>query len=145
MLHRITFAPAPKVLSEIEAKQPDRIVACQSLALVIWQPFKMTLDDLPRIWKSHIKVRIVIGPHAVFLTPPGESASSHIIFKESAEDVLLNNFTGLARDRKSFLEVALEIIIPLLQEEWNPADLTFGKQQPELRMAFKGAGENKIE
>ena len=38
-----------------------------------------------------------------------------------------------------------EIIVPLLQEEGQPADLTFSHQQLQIGVAIKGPGEDEVE
>src|SRR5262249_2904835 len=103
--------------SKIEAEKLDRIVADQPAARLIRKPLEVMLDDLPRIGKGHVEVRIVVRPHTVLFAPPGESAGPDIILEEGAEHMFREQLAWHARDCKPVLAVALEVIIPLLQQE----------------------------
>src|SRR5580700_2807959 len=131
--------------SELEPEQFDGIVARQPLPLLLRQAVEMILHNLPRMREGHVEVRIIVGPHAILLTPPWEEAGAHIILKERAVDVLVEDFARLALDRQLAIAAeALEIVVPLLEQERQPADLAFGHQQAQLWIAVERAGEDEI-
>src|SRR5689334_17238317 len=111
-------APPRLPQSEIKAEKLDGIVARQAIALLFRQTTEVILDDLPRMGERHVEVRIVVGPHAVLLTPPREKARAHVILEECAVHMLVEDFAWLALDRQlAIAPEAVEVVVPLLQHE----------------------------
>ena len=76
----------------------------------------------------------------------GKRRVPDVILEERAIDMLVEDLAGLARDRHRLVATeALEVIIPLLQQERQPADLALGQQQPQLGVAVERAREDEIE
>src|ERR1700691_6162079 len=95
--------------------------------------------------EGHVEVRIIVGPHAILLAPPWEEAGSDVILQERAIHMFAEDFARLSLDRhRAIATEALEVVIPLLQQEGQPADLAFGHQQAQLGMAIERTGGDEI-
>src|SRR5215468_9712752 len=96
--------------------------------------------------ERHVEVRIVVRPHAILLAPPGEEARADIILEERAIHMFVEDLARLALDRQfAIAPEAVEVVIPLLKHERQPADLAFGEQQAQLGMTVERAREDEIE
>src|SRR5579885_3067441 len=106
----------------------------------------MIFHDLTGMRESHIEMRIIVGPHAVLLAPPREETGTDVILEERAIDMLVEDFAWLALDRhRAVATKPIEVVVPLLQHEGQPANLAFGQQQAQFGMAIERPGENEIE
>ena len=68
------------------------------------------------------------------------------VFKPRAIHVLVENVAGQPLDaERLFLAEALVVVVPLLQNERQPAALALGEDDPQLRVTFEHAREDHIE
>src|SRR6266550_2790347 len=54
----------------------------------------VTRDNVAGVRPGRVLVRIIIGPHAIVATPPGEQPSADIVIEESRVDLPLEIFAG---------------------------------------------------
>src|SRR5882762_4553692 len=103
-------------------------------------------DDVPRVRPGRVRVRIVVRPHAVVDTPPIETVASYGVVEERAVDLAVEVEAWRLRDRRRVrLAEAAVVVVPLLEEEGNPADLVLNVHDLELRETLEDAVENHVE
>src|ERR1044072_194164 len=107
---------------------------------------EVALDDLKRVGPGGIRVRKIVRPHDVVLTPELEIFTAHVIVEETGINLIFDEAARIARDRRRILLFeAIVIIIPLLKHPGHPAALVFYRNHFELGMALENAVENNLE
>lgn len=88
-------------------------------------------DDLPRIRPGGIAVRKIVGPHAIVFAPPRQNMTADGVVKESCVDLVMKVFAWRFFDGQTFAlgTVAFEVVVPLLQNKRNPAQLVFDQDE----------------
>src|SRR5690242_3292586 len=88
----------------------------------------------------------IIGPHDVILSPPLQTVTRHRIVEKTGIDLIVNVFAWVFCERRGIhaLEAPV-IVIPLLNDPWNPADFIFDSYNFQLRVAFQDSVENQLE
>src|ERR1700722_20662310 len=91
-------------------------------------------------------MRVVVGPHQVIVAPPRELARAREVLEPRAVDVFGEDLARQARDSQIFFgPEAFEIIVPLLENERQPAAFAFCEDDAQLRMAIEAAREKEAE
>src|SRR5207247_6322535 len=89
--------------------------------------------------------RIVIGPHAVVLTPPFETMPRHGVTEKRPIDLAVEIFTGVFRNRRRIHTLeSIVIVIPLLQHKRHPTDLVLHTDESKLRVALQNSVKDKL-
>src|SRR5687767_3912892 len=93
-----------------------------------------------------VAVRKVVGPHAVVLTPPRENMTADGVIEESRVDLVVEVFTGKFFDEQPLPlgAKAFEVVVPLLQDKRNPAQLVFDEHNFEFRKTFEHTGIDQV-
>src|SRR5688572_624745 len=95
---------------------------------------------------SGVAVRKIVGPHAVVLPPPRENMTANRVIEESCIDLLVEVFAGTFLDEQALAlgAMAFEVIVPLLQDKRDPAQLVFHKNDFKFGEAFEHAGIDQV-
>ena len=90
-------------------------------------------------------MRIVIGPHAVVLTPPFETMPRHGVSEERPIDLTVEIFAGVFRNRRRIHTLeSVVVVIPLLQHKRHPTDLVLHTDESKLRVALQNSVKDKL-
>src|SRR5213594_782321 len=95
---------------------------------------------------GRVAVREVVGPHAVVGAPPRQYVAADGVVEESCVDLAVEVLAGKFFQREAIAvdSMALKIIVPLLQDKRNPADLVFDQDQLQSREALQRSGEDQL-
>src|SRR5918995_2966472 len=93
-----------------------------------------------------VAVRKIVGPHAVVLTPPREDMTANGVIEKSRVDLVVEVFAGKFFDEQplSLGAKAFEVVVPLLQDKRNPAQLVFDEHNLQLREPFEHTGIDEV-
>src|SRR5918994_895610 len=93
-----------------------------------------------------VAMRKIVGPHAVVLTPPRQNMTAHGVIEERRIDLVVEVFAGKFLDEQTLAVCAksFEVVIPLLQDKWNPAKLILDQDNLELGETFEYAGIDQV-
>ena len=83
-------------------------------------------------------MREVVGPHAIVGAPPRQQVAAAGVVEECCVDLTVEILAGkfFYREALALGSVALEVIVPLLQDKWNPAELVFDRDQLQSRKSI---------
>src|SRR3954452_16097340 len=77
--------------SHLDSEQFNRITAGQPLAFLVRQPLEATFHNVARVGERHVEMRVVVRPHAVLFSPPGQRPGADVILQERTVYVLSKN------------------------------------------------------
>src|SRR5687768_7782673 len=100
---------------------------------------------LSRLGPEGHRVGEIARPHAVVLTPPSQAPGADRVIDERGINLAIEILTRwlVYREIVGCLE-ALEVGVPLLKHEGNPADFGLNQDQLQPRMARKYAVEDEL-
>src|SRR5579875_3409277 len=131
---------------EPKAVEPQRIVTDELELQLARQIPDVAYDIFTREREGHIRMRIVVGPHQIVLTPPRELPRPREVLEPRAVNVLVEDLAGLTANRERlFVAESLKVVIPLLQDERQPTALALGENEPQLRVTIERARKNEVE
>src|SRR5690349_6681924 len=104
---------------------------------------EVALDDLERVGPGGIRMRKIVRPHDVVLTPELEILAAYMIVEETGINLIFDEAARIARDRRRVLFFEpIVVIIPLLKHPGHPAALVFYGHYFELGVALENTVEN---
>ena len=107
---------------------------------------EVAFDDFPRVGPGRVRMRKIVRPHDVVLSPIFQIFTADVIVKETGIDLIFYKTAGITGDRRRVLLFeTIVIVVPLLKHPGHPAALVFHRDDFELGIPFKHAVMDDLE